>query len=510
MDEATESTPRTQVLTPHDRAGTGRLSEGLRYPLGTRRFRRRDAPSRPRTFSYSADALIAEAPARTSVLSREHAYRYSVAVADACAAVGAVALALTSAASGFEPLGLIAAPLLIALNKVAGLYERDELVIKKTTLEEAPALLKIAGLFTLVTWLVRDVVGAVPTFGSTQVLVLWLSTFALLIAGRATARRLARDVSAPERCLLIGETHALRSLERKLMMSRTKADVIGTIATGHRAVAPEDLAALVRRHDVHRLIIAPTSTDAADTLDLVRSAKALGVRVSLLPRLLEVVGSSVEFDDLDGLTILGVRRFGLARSSGLVKRAFDLVGAATALVVLGPFMLAVAVLIRLDTPGAVLFRQVRVGRHGQRFHMYKFRSMVADADARKADLIHLNEASGLFKITDDPRITRVGRLLRRTSLDELPQLLNVLRGEMSLVGPRPLVVDEDALIEGHFRGRLHLTPGMTGPWQILGSARIPLEEMIGIDYLYVTNWSLWSDFTILLRTVPYVLSRRGM
>ena len=135
--------------------------------------------------------------------------------------------------------------------------------------------------------------------------------------------------------------------------------------------------------------------------------------------------------------------------------------------------------------------------------MLKFRSMVADADERKADLRGRNEADGLFKIEDDPRVTRVGQFLRRTSLDELPQLFNVLLGEMSLVGPRPLVTDEDALVLGMDRSRLHLTPGMTGPWQILG-ARVPMQEMVGIDYHYVASWSLWLDVKVLMRTVRHV------
>jgi lipopolysaccharide/colanic/teichoic acid biosynthesis glycosyltransferase len=158
----------------------------------------------------------------------------------------------------------------------------------------------------------------------------------------------------------------------------------------------------------------------------------------------------------------------------------------------------------------VFFRQPRIGRRGERFWMLKFRSMVVDAEARKASLRARNEAEGgLFKIDEDPRITRVGKLLRRTSLDELPQLLNVLRGDMSLVGPRPLVPDEDALIEGWQRRRLAVKPGMTGLWQIFGSARIPMQEMVKIDYIYGANWSLWLDTRILLRTVPYVLRRRG-
>jgi lipopolysaccharide/colanic/teichoic acid biosynthesis glycosyltransferase len=208
--------------------------------------------------------------------------------------------------------------------------------------------------------------------------------------------------------------------------------------------------------------------------------------------------------------MLGVRRFGLTRSSMALKRMFDLAGSAVMLLAVAPIMAAVALAVRLDSHGPILFRQTRIGRDGKPFEIFKFRTMVPDAEARKQELAHLNETEGLFKIAHDPRITRIGAWLRRTALDELPQLLNVARGEMSLVGPRPLVVDEDAKVEGLDRSRLHLTPGMTGHWQILGSARIPLHEMVGIDYLYVANWSLWTDLKILLRTVPYVLARRGM
>jgi lipopolysaccharide/colanic/teichoic acid biosynthesis glycosyltransferase len=244
-------------------------------------------------------------------------------------------------------------------------------------------------------------------------------------------------------------------------------------------------------------------------LEVIRVAKLEGVRVTVLPRLFEVVGSSVEFDQVDGLTMLGVRRFGLTRSSRLVKRAFDLAGSTLLLAAAAPVTAVIAVAIRLDTPGPVLFKQLRVGRDGRYFHMLKFRSMVADADGRKAELLHLNETEGMFKISADPRITRVGRLLRRSSLDELPQLLNVWRGEMSLVGPRPLVLDEDAQVVGLDRARLHLTPGMTGPWQVLGATRVPMREMVVIDYLYAANWSLWSDLKILLRTIPHMLSGAG-
>jgi lipopolysaccharide/colanic/teichoic acid biosynthesis glycosyltransferase len=223
------------------------------------------------------------------------------------------------------------------------------------------------------------------------------------------------------------------------------------------------------------------------------------------------VGSSFEFDDLHGVTVMGVRRFELTRSSAWFKRAFDLLGASLGLLAVSPLLLVIAVAVKLEDGGPVFFRQQRVGRHGQRFLMLKFRTMIPNADAMKDSLRDRNEAQdGLFKIAADPRITRVGRLLRSTALDELPQLWNIVSGEMSLVGPRPLVIDEDERVEGWHRRRLELMPGMTGPWQILGPSRVPLKEMVAIDYLYVANWSLWTDVKILLRTIPHVIGRKGL
>jgi exopolysaccharide biosynthesis polyprenyl glycosylphosphotransferase len=272
---------------------------------------------------------------------------------------------------------------------------------------------------------------------------------------------------------------------------------------------PDVVREIVAELNVHRVIIAPSTTDSHDVVNLIRAAKAVGVRVSVLPRMFEVVGSAVEFDDVDGMTMLGVRHFGFSRSSRMLKRAFDLILVSIGLVLIGPLLIAIAIAIRLDSRGPVFFRQIRVGRDGNHFRMFKFRSMALDAELRKDELRSLNQAGeGLFKIANDPRVTRVGQLLRRTSLDELPQLFDVLRGQMSLVGPRPLVVDEDAQVLGLDRSRLHLTPGMTGPWQILGY-RVPMQEMVGLDYLYVANWSLWLDVKILLRTAKHVACGRN-
>ena len=203
--------------------------------------------------------------------------------------------------------------------------------------------------------------------------------------------------------------------------------------------------------------------------------------------------------------------FALRRSERIAKRAFDVSVGGLVMLVMAPLLLFIAIAIKLESRGPIFFRQTRVAGGGGRFELWKFRSMVGHAEARKALQRADNEAAdGLFKIADDHRVTRVGRVIRRLSLDEMPQLFNVLRGEMSLVGPRPLVCDEGERTAGWDRGRLHLMPGMTGPWQILASSRVPLSEMVKLDYLYVAGWSLWSDGKILLWTVGHVLARRGM
>jgi lipopolysaccharide/colanic/teichoic acid biosynthesis glycosyltransferase len=202
-------------------------------------------------------------------------------------------------------------------------------------------------------------------------------------------------------------------------------------------------------------------------------------------------------------------------SARVLKRAFDLVGATAALVLVAPLVVLTAILIRLDSPGPIFFRQRRIGEAGRPFRIWKFRTMALDADARKRDIAHLNKhlAPGgdprMFKVPDDPRVTRVGRALRRFSLDEVPQLLNVIRGEMSLVGPRPLIPDEHRFVKDWAQKRLELRPGMTGLWQVLGRNEIPFDEMVRLDYLYVNTWSLWNDLRLMVRTLPAVLGQNG-
>jgi exopolysaccharide biosynthesis polyprenyl glycosylphosphotransferase len=497
-----------------DTESTTSNSTSTAKPTGRFKERRRFARASVRVHPAFLDGPITEGPPRHAVFARDYLSRRALATADILVAIAAILLVLPLTAQAVSPIVILAAaPVIVLVNKIAGLYERDELVLKKTTLDEAPSLLQVAGLYVLMLWLsLKGFSAQDPQAGG--VLILWFATFVLLLIARGTARYVSRQVAPTERCLVIGDKESLEAVEKKIASSRLKAAVVATIDLEARprnaAELPNFVWATIQRHDVHRVIVSLPARASTDVLDLIRIAKHGGVHVSILPHVFEVVGSSVEFDHLDGMTMLGVRRFGMSQSSRRLKRAFDAVGASILLFAMAPIMLVITIAIRAEGRGPILFRQTRVGMNGERFEILKFRSMVPDADQQKDALRPFNETEGIFKIADDPRITRVGRVLRRTSLDELPQLINVWRGQMSLVGPRPLVVDEDSNVRGFDRQRLHLTPGMTGHWQILGSARLPLQEMVGIDYLYVANWSLWTDIKILLRTVPYVLSSRGM
>ncbi len=444
------------------------------------------------------------------VRQREQIFRRSLVVADASAALLASFIAIT-AQTGYQlRVGyLLVLPLVVASAKLQGLYDQDELVIRKSTLDELPRLVNLATLVTLLVWLARHfIVNGAP--GTVTLLKLWLALLLFTLAGRIAARAFAAHRAPRERCFFVGDLVTAKRLRSKLVNS-PNVDLVGASAAGHAELDQEALTALAENLNVHRIIVASSSGVAEqETIDLVRAAKAVGLRVTICPGMLGVVGSSLVLDDVWGMPLLGVPRFGLSRSSALVKRIFDVLGAGLALLVCAPLLAILAVLIKLGSPGPVFFRQPRVGRDGEVFEMIKLRTMVLNAEELKHDLRAHNEAEGIFKIGSDPRITRIGRILRECSLDELPQLLNVLRGQMSLVGPRPLVADEDELITGFDRHRLTITPGMTGSWQILGSARLPLAEMIKLDYMYVANWSLWLDVKILLRTVSVVLARQGL
>jgi exopolysaccharide biosynthesis polyprenyl glycosylphosphotransferase len=405
----------------------------------------------------------------------------------------------------------------VVVAKALGLYDRDAHVLHRTTLDEFPGLFGIATLATLLIFLLGGMI-VEDGLSRGQVLATWLFLSVSLVAVRAMARGAIAHLTRSERCLLVGEPEVGQILASQFEMSPSvNAELIGVVPS--ESLGPEsssalrgELGSILTSRSVDRVILTVRHDEDEAILYSIRELKQFGVKVSVLPPASRIAGHSAEPDPLHGITLLGMRRFEFTRSSRMIKRSFDVAGSATALLLLSPLLLLISLLVRIDSKGPILFRQARVGREGHSFDILKFRSMHQGADQQKPELLHLNDgATGLFKISNDPRVTRVGRWLRRWQLDELPQLINVLRGEMSLVGPRPLIPQEDGMIEGWYRRRLDVPPGITGHWQILGSSsRIPLAEMVKLDYLYVATWSLWGDIRLLLRTVPFMIRRGGV
>jgi exopolysaccharide biosynthesis polyprenyl glycosylphosphotransferase len=272
----------------------------------------------------------------------------------------------------------------------------------------------------------------------------------------------------------------------------------------------EDLAEVIRARHVTRVIVAFSQARHQRFLDVVRTCADADVRVNIVPRLFEVISSRAGVDEIEGIPLLDVANVELSPFNMVVKRVFDLVVAGLLLVPLLPVIALLAAIVKLDSPGPVFFRQERMGRGGRVFRIFKMRSMRDGAEAEREELRDENEYSGpMFKMRKDPRLTRAGCWMRRWSLDELPQIFNVILGDMSLVGPRPLWVEEARQCQGWTRKRLEITPGITGLWQVTGRNDIPFDEMVKLDYMYVTGWSLSWDVKLLLQTIPAVLDKRG-
>ncbi len=402
------------------------------------------------------------------------------------------------------------------------LYDRDAHVVHASTLDEVPAILQSLAIGTGAIFFFAPLIPGLHAY-RLQTAVFMVCAAAYTATLRHVTRRSIHLSTAPERCLVVGSGSVAGLVARKVGgHPEFGVDVLGFVdvagdTAGHDGGALPWLGhvtrfeAICREHDVERVVVAFSSLPHEDLLDVIRIAKMLHLKISIVPRLFEVIGHSVEVDQIEGMTLLGLRPLTRTGSTRALKRGVDVAGSAVGLVVLAPALALIALLVKATSPGPVLFSQRRVGHGNREFRMLKFRTMCVGAEALKPALAHLNEVDGgrLFKMRDDPRVTRVGRFLRRTSLDELPQLWNVLRGDMTLVGPRPLVPEEDDHVIGWHRSRLDLTPGLTGPWQVMGRNQIPFDEMVKIDYLYVSEWSLWNDVKLMLRTIPVILRRQG-
>ena len=455
---------------------------------------------------------------------RDYFLRRALAAADLAAvlAAGVVAMFVDSTAYGSETIlwFVVTLPVWLVLFRLYGLYERDVKRVSISALDDLPALFHAFVIGTLLVWIMLKL-GQGQGFSVAEAITFGLAGLLLAPALRVAARRAVLRLGGPSRVLLVGHSATTEALVRKMRAhSEYGLEPVGEVSLYGEAGADSglpqlgrlgdlDLRDLVIAHDVDRVIVKAQDLSNETMMALIHECGAASVKVSIVPDHINALGPSVAIDEIEGLTILGLNPLVLSSSSRFLKRSLDIVGATLGIIVASPILALLAIAIKLDSPGPVLFRQRRVGRAGEPFTVLKFRTMGVDAEARTEELRSLSDDPDWLKLERDPRVTRVGRFLRATSLDELPQLWNVLLGEMSLVGPRPLIDSEDDLIAGWSRIRLDLAPGVTGLWQVLGRTDIPFRDMVSLDYLYVTNWSLWLDVKLIARTVPAVLTRRG-
>jgi len=332
------------------------------------------------------------------------------------------------------------------------------------------------------------------------------------------SREALHVLGVKRRAILVGEGEHLAHLLRTLGAARAGIDYdfVGVVTRTPEAVALpqlgrlESIRSVLALNPVDEVIVTDSDYGERELLQVVEHAHRRGVKVRIAPKTTELLVQRAEYVPGQGLPLFELRPPAFVGTDWAVKRAFDL-AVSTLIIVLGlPLWLLIALAIRLTSRGPVLYRDLRMGLAEHPFEMFKFRTMTADAAARQRELETANEADGaLFKIRDDPRVTRVGALLRRFSIDEIPNVLNVLRGQMSLVGPRPLPIRDYAQLEDWHRKRYLVLPGMTGLWQISGRSDLSFDDLVRLDFYYLENWSVWLDITILAKTVPAVVARRG-
>lgn len=420
-------------------------------------------------------------------------------------------------------------PVWIITAKLYGLYDRDEERTDHSTIDE------LAGVFHVVSlgvWLVFAV-GWLTHAASpdpTRLLLFWALAILLVTIARASARTVAhRSESFQQRAVIVGGGDVGQLVARKLLQhpefgitvvgviderpKERRDDISSLQLLGRPAQLPE----LVARHGVDRVIFAFSNATHRETLELVRSLDDCDVQIDLVPRLFELVGPRASLHTVEGLPLVGLSPVRLSRSSRMIKRTVDVVGAVVGLAAAAPLFLYAAWRIRRESPGPILFRQERLGLNGKEFTMLKFRTMHVNTDDQThrdyiksiSDAKATPQGSGLYKLDRSSLIFRFGQWLRKTSLDEVPQLINVLRGEMSLVGPRPCLAYEVEHFAPHHMERFAVPPGMTGLWQVTARAHSTFAEALDMDVSYVRGWSLGLDLSLLCRTPLQILSNKG-
>jgi len=404
---------------------------------------------------------------------------------------------------------LLTLPLWVLGAKLAGLYDRDRRVMRALTVDELPHLWLWAatgsiGLALMVQWLTPRA----PTVGSVALFACVL--FAIVALLRAVARYGWRLATPRERVLLLGFGPSSRALERKLeLFPDMHATTVGVVPDDELI---GDLAAAIEHHapeGCDRVLLVQNAMHPQLVNELLAHCRAAGMKFGVIPEH-GSLGTAGQLDHVADLPIVHYNTWSISRSTLLVKRLMDLAVGLPLLVLATPLLVALAVVIKLDSPGPVFFVQRRAGRRGRPFRMVKFRTMVADAEAQLANVVALDElVEPVFKLRKDPRVTRVGSWMRRTSLDELPQLINVVAGSMSLVGPRPEQLDLVERYRPESRFRLEVKPGISGPMQVYGRGELQFDERLAVERDYIEDLSLRRDARILLLTVGAVLGRRG-
>jgi exopolysaccharide biosynthesis polyprenyl glycosylphosphotransferase len=402
---------------------------------------------------------------------------------------------------------LVVIPLAPLLLEVQGFYNRQLLSSRRATLW---ALAKACALMVLSVIVVMFLFKANP---ARMVIVLsGLISFALIAFKDELIRwGLHRQIGQNKRLLMVGTKEDIKALQRELPAKAMGGfEVVAELDLNTACI--EDLIHILHEHSINGVVLSAKHTLFGMVEKAIQACELEGVEVWLVADFFKTQISRTSLDEFHGRPVMVFQSTPEDSWQALTKQAIDFCGAAFLLVLFSPIFVVVPILIRLTSPGPVLFRQMRSGLNGQPFTMYKFRSMVTDAEQRKQELEQFNEMSGpVFKVTNDPRITPVGRFLRKFSIDEFPQLLNVIRGEMSLVGPRPLPVDEVKRFDDlSHRRRLSVKPGLTCLWQVSGRNNVSdFSDWVRLDLEYIDNWSLWLDVKILFRTIPVVLFAKG-
>jgi exopolysaccharide biosynthesis polyprenyl glycosylphosphotransferase len=433
--------------------------------------------------------------------------RRMLALADVLAiAAAAVTVGLWGSGSGAALLLVLFAPIWIVTAKLAGLYDRDHRTLRHLTVDELPWLVMWTLSSTALLTLLLAPFPALDLSSDDRLLV-WGTALALGFTFRAGMRALWRRITEAQRVLIVGDGPLAQAVVRKLeLFPDIHAEIAGRVESC--SFLSERLEELGK--NVDRIVIACSELSEELLAKLLPYCRVRGIKLTVVPPTRGMFGTATHLTHIAELPLLDYNTWNISRTTVALKRVFDLVVAALVLAITLPLFLLAGLAILFDSGLPIFFRQTRGGERARPFQMLKFRTMVRDAEARLPDVVRLEELSDpMFKLKTDPRVTRVGRVLRRTSIDELPQLINVLRGEMSLVGPRPEQLDLVERYAPEHQFRLQVKPGITGPMQVYGRGELRFDERLAVEREYVENLSLGRDLRIVLMTLPAVFGRRG-